>query len=152
MSVGHLRRGDDLVERRLRATVGDVVADRPVEQNRLLKHETDLRAQGRQRVVSDVFAVDADAAAVGIVEPGDEANQRGLPRTGGPHQGNHLTGLHGTAEVFEDGFPRPIREKHVFKLNPAPKRRRHLRAWQVLHRLSRLEDPHDAFQPHGRST
>ena len=44
----------DLVERRVRAAVGDVVADRDREQERLVEHDADLRAQARERELAHV--------------------------------------------------------------------------------------------------
>ena len=58
VGAGRACRGDDVVERRVGPAVGDVVADRHREQERLVEHHADVVAQARQREVADVVAVD----------------------------------------------------------------------------------------------
>ena len=83
VDVCRLRRREDLALRsRRRVAVGDVVADGPAEQPRVLQHHADLRAQLGARHRRDVEAVERDHAAVELVEPHDQVDERGLARAG----------------------------------------------------------------------
>src|SRR3546814_9021360 len=53
-------RGDDLVLRRVGSAIGDVGANRVVEQCRLLRHDADRGAQRGERHVPHVLPVDGD--------------------------------------------------------------------------------------------
>ena len=65
-----------LLRRRPPRAVGDVVEDRVVEQDHLLRHDADLLAQAAQVDGAEVVAVDEDAAVVGVVEARQQAQQR----------------------------------------------------------------------------
>ena len=56
--IGHLRRLDDFLRRRVGPAVGDVVADRAGEEHGVLQDEADLLAQPVELVVSDIGAID----------------------------------------------------------------------------------------------
>ena len=47
--------------------IDDIVSNRPVKEKRLLLHQSDLRAQPRQRHRTDVHAVQRDRAARHVV-------------------------------------------------------------------------------------
>lgn len=64
VDVGRLGRLHDLVVGRVRPAVGDVVADGPAEQPRVLEHHADLATQVVPRQVGDVDAVERDPARV----------------------------------------------------------------------------------------
>ena len=68
------------------------------EQQEVLEHHADAPGVGRR--VGHVLAVDHDAAAVGGLEPGDDAQQRGLARAAGPEQGEELV----PADFQRDGI------------------------------------------------
>ena len=65
---------------RLRPGVAQVVADRGVEEVRLLGDDADRAPEGRQRDPPDVDAVDLDGAAVDVVEARHEVGRRRLAR------------------------------------------------------------------------
>ena len=71
----------DLVERGVGTAVGDVVADRHREQEGLVEHDADVRAQAGHREVAHVVPVDEHAAAVDVVEAGEEAGHGRLARS-----------------------------------------------------------------------
>src|SRR6185312_6998227 len=64
------------------SAVGDVVADRPGEEEGLLRHVAELVAVGGQVEVAEIGAVDADGATVGVVEAGQQLHQGRLARPG----------------------------------------------------------------------
>jgi ATP-binding cassette subfamily B protein len=53
-----------------------------VEQDRLLLHDRDLRAQARLRDCGDVLSVDQDASAIHVVQALDQLHERGLAGAG----------------------------------------------------------------------
>jgi hypothetical protein len=62
------------------APIGDVVADRVVEQHRILRHDADCRAQGRLRHMRDVLPVDRDPTAGEVVEAVHQPRERRFAR------------------------------------------------------------------------
>ena len=61
-------------------------AMRPVQELGVLGHVADVAAQGRQRHVPDVLAVDQDATLLHVHETQQQFRQRRLARTRGPDQ------------------------------------------------------------------
>ena len=77
------RRLLDLRVARLPAAVADVVADRVVEQDGVLRHDADRGAQRFLRDVADVLAVDQNAPAADLVEAEQQARDGRFAGTGG---------------------------------------------------------------------
>ena len=84
----------------------DVLAHRlPRQQRRRLRHESDLLVtRGRP----DALAVDRDGAGVGVEEPGDHLEQRGLPATAGPDHRDELAHPDRETHVIEHGDLRAV--------------------------------------------
>ena len=61
----------------------------------------DLLSEARPAEVADVAAVDFDATLVGIVESQEQAHEGSFPRACGPHDGNHLAGIHTHVHILE---------------------------------------------------
>ena len=79
---------------------GDVFGHAHVaEQRVVLEHEAHAASGGRER--GDILAVEGDDAAVGRVQPGDLAQQRGLARAGGAEQGDEFAGRRVERDVVE---------------------------------------------------
>ena len=78
--LGEPRRLLDLLLARAGAAIGDVVADRIVEQHGVLRHHADRRAQAVLGHVADVLPVDQDAALGHVVEPEQQAADGGFAR------------------------------------------------------------------------
>ncbi len=82
----------DLLVGGIRPAVGDVLGDRPREQEHVLR---DIAHRAAQRVpveVAHVPAVEQHLARPRVVEPQDEPQQRGLARPGGAHDRMRLPG------------------------------------------------------------
>ena len=79
---------------------GDVLEDRHVtEQGVMLEHEADVAVAGRLR--GHLVVVGQDGAAVGVFQPGDDAQERGLARAGRAEQGQERAGGHVEAHVVQ---------------------------------------------------
>ena len=66
------------------AAIGDIVADRVVEQHRVLRDDADRGAQARLRDLGDILAVDRDAPAGRVVEAEEQPRERRLARARRP--------------------------------------------------------------------
>ena len=80
---------------------GDVVGDRGGEEEGVLEHDAHRAAQLGQPEPAHVDAVEGHPPAVGVVEPGEEQGDGGLPRTAGPDEGDPFAGLDLQAEAVE---------------------------------------------------
>ena len=88
--VGHAGGPHDLGLGHVVATVGDVVADRRVEQQRLLGDDAEEPAIGVLPQRPEVAPVDGDHAGGGIVQAQHEVDQRRLADAARPHHRHHL--------------------------------------------------------------
>ena len=91
--TGRLRSLTDLVIGGIFIPPAQVFCNGSGEQRILLKNHTDLAAQFLQRVLSHVDAVDLYRAGRHVVQSGNQLDQRTLPCTGPPDDGNHLSWL-----------------------------------------------------------
>ena len=79
---------------------GDVLEDVHVtKQSVVLEDEPDLALA--DRLGGRVLAVEVDRAPIGRLQPGDDAEQRGLARSRGTEQGHQLAARHVEAHVVE---------------------------------------------------
>src|SRR5215211_7625289 len=92
----------DLVDARAGPGPGDVVRHAAGEQERLLSDERDLAAHACEVELSQVDAVVAHAAALRVVEPDRELDQRALARAGMADERHRLTGLDLDVDVVDD--------------------------------------------------
>src|SRR5262245_21111599 len=74
------------------AAITDVVAHGVVEQNRLLRHDPDLRTERSQSEVSDVVPVNEDLSGSWVEKPRQQVHERCLSRSARSYKGNHLSG------------------------------------------------------------
>ena len=68
VGIGYFRGGNDLFVGCAGAPVGDVFANCPAEQNRLLQYEANLGPQRVKLEGCDIVAIDQNASTTGIVE------------------------------------------------------------------------------------
>ena len=142
--VGGLRRlgrRPHLVHRGLGAAIGDVVAHGAREEERLLQHHADLRAQARQGHLAHVVSVDEHGAARHVVEARDEVDDGALARAGGAEEGHQLPRLDREAHPTQDlALAAGVAEAHVAKLHLAADRGQRVRPRRIAHLERRIEE------------
>src|SRR6266852_5802958 len=95
----------------------DVFADCPAEEQGVLQNETDLRAQGLNGKVSNVFAVNQEGAAAGIIEPWNQAYESAFARPGGPYNRDFFTGSYTQVDTGKLGLPGLVFERNIAELD-----------------------------------
>ncbi len=124
----------------------DVVAHPPGEQERLLGHHAELRAQRVQRDPAQVAAVDADRAVVGVVEAADQLGDGGLARAGLADEGHGLAGRDPQVDVVQHRPVGLVSEAHAAQLDLAMDRGQLVRVGRLGHlrlsgeQLAQLDD------------
>ncbi len=83
--------------------VGDVVADRAVDEQRLLEHDGDVAAQAGPGQVAQVVAVEQHPPGRRVERAQQQPGQRGLAGPAGPDDRGHLTGAQHERDVLERG-------------------------------------------------
>ena len=101
-----LRRVAHLVVGGVLFAVADVLRDGAGEEDRLLRHEADLRAQLLLRHLAHVHAVHQDAAAVDVVEARNQVDQGGLARAGAADDRGHLARAAPERDIRDARAPR----------------------------------------------
>ncbi len=91
----------------------DIVADRAVEQERILPDKGDALAQRREGNVAQVRAVDGHGTGRRIVKAHHQIDDRRLAATRGADQRGRLAGGEGQVEAFEDRMAFVISEADV---------------------------------------
>ncbi|CAA9321894.1 MAG: hypothetical protein AVDCRST_MAG40-1504, partial [uncultured Gemmatimonadaceae bacterium] len=99
--------------RGLQAAVADVVADGAREQEGLLVDDADLRPQAVEGQVAHVAAVEQHAAAGGVVEARQEAEQRALARPRRPDHRHAGAGGRVEGDVAQRAAPAHVAEGDV---------------------------------------
>ena len=119
IDMGGLGRGRDLLLRRIVAAVGDVLADRPVEEPRVLEDHPERGAKFVPRHRPAVDPVDRDPARVDLVEAHQEVDQGRLARAGRPDDGDGVTRLDDEVQVLDERGIGEVAEGHVLQFHPA---------------------------------
>ena len=104
-----------------RRAEADVGGDGPAEQVDVLEDERQRRAQPGGVEVPHVHAVQGHAALLHVVEAGEQADDRGLARSGGPHEGHAASRRHHEVDVLQHPgrlvsiLGRRVREGHALE-------------------------------------
>ena len=108
------QRGDEMVDLgqtgglldlglcRIPAAIADVVADRIIEQHRILRHHADGGAQRHLRDVGDVLSVDGDLTRLRLVKPVEQPREGRFARSRRPHHRNRLSGRDFKTDAAQD--------------------------------------------------
>ena len=113
----------DLGVGRVRSAVGDVVAHRAGEQERLLRHDAELAAVRVEVEVAQVDAVDRHRARRRVVEAGDQLDERRLAGAGLAHERDGLAGRDVQVDAGDRLVARRARvaEVHVVAARTSPR-------------------------------
>ena len=133
VGIGDFGRGNHLVLSGLRPGIGNVVADRPDEQDRLLRNEPELAPQGPELKFFHVTAVDLDGPIRRIVESGDQIHEGRLARPTGADDCNPLSCFHIQRDVPQHHCLAVVAERRVLKPDVTTNRGRVDGAWDVTH-------------------
>ena len=101
MHVGGAGGGHDLIFGGVGLGVQQIVADRGVEQERILRDRGDLGPEALLLNVPQVVSVEGDAPFRRIAEARQKVRDRGLPGSTGADQGNALAGEDLEGDVAE---------------------------------------------------
>ena len=138
----HLRVG------RVRAAIADVVADRVVEQHRVLRDDADGPAHACLFDIPHVLSVDQHPAFRHVIEAVKQPGDGGLARTGRPDNRHHAAGGHGEADVLQDRARGIIGEEHVLEPHFAAIDLERHRTRLVLHLGANAQQREHGFHVH----
>ena len=108
---------DDLLLGRAGVPERDVLADRALEEPRVLEHHPDAGAELVAAHLRDVATVEADRTAVELVEPHDQVHEGGLARAGRADDRDRGAGLGDKVQVADEGLVRVVGEPDVVELD-----------------------------------
>ena len=119
MGVGRPGGGDDLVLARAGPPQSNVVADRTLEQEIILRDIGDLPPQRREADSRDVHAVAQDLPRSHFVETQDEVHNRRFTAARAADKRRRPARFGDEVDVMQDGFAGSIAESHITKLDSA---------------------------------
>ena len=96
------------------------------EQERILQHHGDIRAERLLGEIAGVAAIDQDAAGIGIVEARHQREQCGLACARATDQRDRLTRFYLETNASEDGMIRIVSEADVIEGDFSPSARHRL--------------------------
>ena len=147
--LGHLQRGQHLLLGGVGLAHEQVLPHGSREQRGLLEREPDLATQAGDREVAQVVPVEGDAPLGGVVEAGEERDERRLAGAGGAHHGDDLARLDVEVDVGEHGpLAALVGERDALEADVAPGVLDGEGAGSVLDRRHGVEHLVDA---HGRA-
>ena len=101
--IGAVKRAGDVLVRGVRVAEQDIFPNGARKQKVVLKDHSDMRAQGLQRIVADVPAVNPDCSFRHVVEARQQADQRALAAAGVAHQSQSFANLHIQIDIPQHG-------------------------------------------------
>ena len=119
VDVCHLGGLDDLLAGGVRPAVRDVFGDGAVEQPGVLQHHAEVAAQVHAVHIMRVHAVEADMAAVDLVESHEQVDQRGLAGAGRADDGGAVARLGRERDVLHQRTIRIVSELHMLEVDAA---------------------------------
>ena len=98
-----------------RGIEAQVVGHVAAEQECVLQDHTEPMAQGGNRQLADIDAIQQDPALLRLIKPAEQADHGGLAGTGGAHQRHMLAGFDPEGEVREDRLVVSVGEGNVLE-------------------------------------
>src|SRR5712692_2082345 len=143
---------DNLLVAGVWTSESDVFADRPAEEQGVLQNEANLPAQGLHQIVSDVFTVNQDGAAAGIIEPWNQADESALTRAVRSYNRNFFTGSNAQIDPGKDRLPRFVFERNIAKLDFSLKSRHLSSSGMIRYFGTHAHDVRDSLRTPGGFT
>ena len=118
VGIGQTQRLPNVIFHCLDMSVSHVFPDRTGEQDRLLGNITHAGTHYGQRQLTQINAIEPDAACFRIVKAFQQIKQRTFAGTGGSDHGEHLPRLHGERNISQDRRfrTRRVTERNTFDL------------------------------------
>mmetsp|Transcript_139900 Transcript_139900/g.363649 ORF Transcript_139900/g.363649 Transcript_139900/m.363649 type:complete len:347 (-) Transcript_139900:1137-2177(-) len=100
-------------------TVSNVILNRPVEENRLLLHDTNLRAQPPETELFEVCVIQENHATCGVVKPQQQPADRALASTAFANKGDDVAGICMKVQLSQNWLIQPllVGEANLLKLD-----------------------------------
>ena len=147
VNVGGPGRVLHLLARGARPAEADILLDRAVEQERVLVHDRDQRADLRKGQRAQIVAAQQDAALIGIVEAQQQAHDRRLAAARGADEAQPLASGRREVQPLVHGAARAgIGEAHVLEGNGGRQQPIETGRRRVDHRRRVVEDAVDALR------
>ncbi len=133
------RRSRHLFRARALAAIGDVVADRVVEQHGILRDDADRGAQARLRHLCNILPVHGHAPAGQVVETVEDARERRLARPRRPDHRHRLSRCDDQVDALQYVAVGIIAEADILEPHLAPLDGQRRGAGHILHFRLRID-------------
>src|SRR5262249_38226453 len=131
MRVGRLRRCHDFSHLRLQSAITDVVLHGTREEQRLLKHNTDLVAQRFDFQRPNIATVEQNSAMLRVIKAREQADQCGFAGTGRADDRNCYARRRVKADGLERVYAAVVAEADAFERDTAVCALNRERAWSI---------------------
>ena len=115
MGIRSLRCNLYLFTCRIKTSVKNVIINRTVEQHCFLRYNTNLLTQGIQRNLTDILAINRNAAVSRIIETRQQAGNSRLACTGRTNKGNHFARLNLEGNMAQHLFVLIISKAYIIE-------------------------------------
>ena len=120
VDLRHAGRFLDLLAAGLRPAVADVIEDRVVEQDGVLRDDADGRTQAVLGHLADVLTVDLDIAGIQVVEAEQQPADGGFAGAGMTDDGDRPSGRHVEGDALQDRPPLIVTEADILEGDAGP--------------------------------
>ena len=117
LRIGRPHRVPDFVFRRVEPSIEDIIFNRRIEKQRILRHHADGFAQRPDRDIADIRAVDQDLPARHVIETRQNIRNRRLSRAAWPDNRDRFPGPGHKIHIRQHRMPRFIRKGHMAELH-----------------------------------
>ena len=145
VDVGLLRNADNIFQRGVLRSVGNVLVHCAPEEPCILKHHCVGRPQARAGIFLLISPVHEDASAVAVVEAHQQVDHGCLSGTRGTDYGNQLSCIGVEAQIMQDGLSFLIAEGHVLETHITLHVGKFHSIFEILGFLGFIEQVEDPF-------
>ena len=128
---GGLRRRNDFLTSRIKASVANIFGDRIVKQKCFLRHHSHSLAKRVLGDIPQIMPIDPNNSALRIVKTQNERQNRAFAGSTRPHKSIFFSGLDLKTHPLHGGLIRTIVETHVIKIKPPLGPAHHNSLWAI---------------------
>ena len=142
---------NDILNTRARLAIGDILSNRPVEEEGLLQHDANMLSEVLEGDIFDIDAIHGQRPAVDLVKSTEQVHRGRLAGAATANQANHLTCLDIKINALEDRVGLIVAKADIREFDIPLEHRQLDRIRLVVGLRLGIDDFEDAFRTRHRA-